>query len=387
MSKNRVSSNILFLVTIFYWFSLYAYTSYINPELVKMGVTASFMGFVAGIYGFTQLVLRIPVGIASDKWQNKFFICMGCLCATLAALCMLLFYNPVAFFVGRALGGIAASAWVSFSVLYAGYFSPEQSTKSMTMINMAVQIGRFLSFVLAGIIVAQFGAKAAFVIATVGGVIGFVLSIFIKESEEVDTQPVSVSALLKIASNRTLLVTSVLAIFFQAITFATWFTFTANHAFSIGATPAQLSYINVAILAPSIAVSLLMGKIILKYIKAEWLVIIGLMFTALYCAFLPFTETIRQLYMLQILAGVANTFVFSLLMGLCVRDILPENRGAAMGFYQAMYSIGMVMGPIIMGVITDYFSLQMGFHFMSGLSVMLIIAAAIFLTGKKTEQS
>ena len=365
MNRNRISINILFVVTIFYWMALYAYTSYVNPELERMGTTASFMGFTAGAYGFTQMLLRLPVGIMSDKWQKKFFICAGCLFSALASFCMLFFYTPGAFLIGRALGGIAASAWVPFSVLYSSYYKPEESTKSMTLINMAVQIGRLLSFILAGVIVAKFGVKSAFLISTIGGLVGFVLSLFIYEENDLKREPVSIRALLGVAKNRTLIVTSVLAVFFQIISFATFFTFTANHAFAIGATPAELSYINVAVLVPSIILSFLIGKYILNYIKAEWLIVIGFISAALYCWLLPFTETIMQLYALQALAGTTLTLVFSMLMGLCVRDISPEKRGAAMG------------------LITDFLSLRAGFFIMSGVSVILaIVTVATFY--KKT---
>ena len=299
MQKYKLSVIILFTVTILFWFSQYAYTSYVNPELEKMGIAASFMGFVAGAYGLTQTLVRIPVGIISDKWQKKIPICMGCLCVSLASACMFFFYTPASFLIGRALGGIAASAWVPITVLYSSYYKSDDATKSITMINMAQQVGRLLSFIIASVVVVAFGEKSAFALSAIGGFIGLIISIFIIEDRDKKREPISIKALISVSGNRNLIITTVLAIFFQIIAFSTFFSFTANHAYSIGATPAQLSYVNVAMLAPAVIISYLTARYILKYIKAQWLVVIGFVLTAIYCGFLPFTETIIQLYIFQ----------------------------------------------------------------------------------------
>jgi len=386
MDKARFSAGILFVVTMLFWFSQYAYTSYVNPELERMGVAASFMGFVSGAYGFTQLVLRIPVGITADKWQKKFFICAGCLCAGLASLCMLVFYNPAAFLAGRALGGVAASAWVPYTVLYSSYFKPEHAIKSITMLNAANQIGRMLSFLMAGIFVAHFGPKFAFLLSAIVGFLGFGLGLFVYEDKSARKRtPLSFRQLIAVAGDRNLLVTTILAVFVQIIAFATYFSFTANHAYSIGATPAQLSYMNVVLFIPSIILSFLLSKYILHRIPPGRLIFIGFALAAFYCGVLPFVSTIPALYAMQAVAGGANTLTLSILMGLCVRDIPPENRGAAMGFFQAIYGFGMTIGPIIMGFMTDLHSLRAGFFFMAAVAFSSAIATIILIREKKEE--
>ncbi|MCL2069090.1 MAG: MFS transporter [Oscillospiraceae bacterium] len=384
MQKQRLYTGILFTVTVLFWFSQYAYTSYVNPELLKMGATASFMGFVGGAYGFTQLVLRIPVGITADKWQMKFFVCAGCLCVGLASLTMLLFFTPAAFLAGRALGGVAASAWVPFTVLYSSYFKPEHATKSITMIFLGNQLGRMLSFLAAGIIVASFGPKSAFMISSAAGFLAFVISLFIYEDKSGPARaPLTLKQLAAVAGNRNLLVTTALCIFLQIVTFATVFAFTANHAVAIGATPAQLSFMNVVLFIPSVILSFAVSKYILNYIEPKWLVILGFVLTAVYCAVMTFTATVGQLYLVQVV-GSASTVMLGVMTGLCVRDIPQANRGAAMGFYQAMYGLGMTVGPIIMGFLVQLISLRAGFLVMAG--VALSSSAAAFLLYRTTKK-
>jgi len=378
--KSSFSKSILFVTSILFWFAQYAYTPYVNPQLITMGVTATVMGFIGGAYGFTQFLLRIPVGISADKWQNKFFICAGCFFAGLAALCMFVFHTPAGFLAGRALGGVSASAWVPFTVLYSSYHKPEHATKSITIINMGNQVGRLIAFFMAGQFAASFGPQSTFLLSAIGGFIGFAMSLFINENKAgTEKKVISFRELIAVGKERTLLVTGILCVFVQLIAFATFSTFTANHAVYLGASPVQLANLFVALLAPGIISNFLLGKFILQRVDAKHLIVVGFFLTVLYCLFVPFTETITQLYIVQMVGGVGNTLTFSLLMGVSVQNVSTEKRGAAMGFFQSIYGIGMMIGPPIMGLIATYGGLNAGFFTMAGIAAISTFAAALLL--------
>ena len=383
MSKDKLSRGILFSVTIAFWFSQYGYTPYVNPQLIMMGVTASVMGIIGGAYGFTQFILRIPIGISSDRWQRKFFVCAGSLCTALASLCMFVFHNPIGFLVGRALGGVGASSWVPCTVLYTSYYKPEHATRSITTINVANNLGRVVSYLMAAFITARFGQQSAFILCMIGGFSAFVISLIIREDKALSTKiPLTIRELLAVGSERNLLITSFLGICVQLITFATITSFTSNHAVGIGASSAQLGIMYVALLLPGIILGFCLSKFILLKVDAKTLVVLGFLFSALYCSLVTFTTEIWQLYIVQILGGIGSTLTFSLLMGISVLRITSEKRGAAMGFYQALYGIGMTLGPVIMGLVTDALNLRIGFILMAGIAVLSSATAAVFL--KKT---
>ena len=390
MGKAGVSRGILFTVTVTFWVAQYMYTPFVNPELLTMGVSASVMGFVAGAYGFMQFVLRVPIGIGADRWQKKIFISAGALFSGLAALCMLIFYNPIGFLVGRGLAGAASSVWVPYTVLYASYYKPEHSTRAITMIALANQTGRIIAYLIAGTVAASFGPRFAFVLSAVGGFLAFAMSLFVREDKPLSDRKKrsEIQELISVAKDRNLQITAILATFTQVIAFATYITFSANHAVYIGATPAQLGYMYAALLVPSIVLNFCLSKFILARVDAKWLVVAGFFLTAIYCVALPSTSTMSQLYPTQALAGAGNTLTLSLLMGLCVENIPVEKRGAAMGFFQSIYGIGMMSGPLAMGFLTDRLSLRAGFFFMSGIACTAMLSAIIFLRkGKKPEKN
>ena len=116
--KPGVSARLLFFVTAWFWCAQYSYTQFINPELEAMGMNAAFMGLVAGAYGFTQMLLRIPLGMLADRiGKQKPFVIIGCLLTALAGASFLLSYTPNGCLFARALAGVASASWVSFTVL------------------------------------------------------------------------------------------------------------------------------------------------------------------------------------------------------------------------------------------------------------------------------
>ena len=72
-----------------------------------------------------------------------------------------------------------------------------------------------------------------------------------------------------------------------------------------------------------------------------------------------------------------------LTMAGAVESISDEKRGAAMGIYQAIYGLGMFLGPSLAGVIIDRFSvLENGsVDAMSGYSANFYFAMGIALLG------
>jgi MFS family permease len=48
-------------------------------------------------------------------------------------------------------------------------------------------------------------------------------------------------------------------------------------------------------------------------------------------------------------------------MGMSIQTVSQEKRATAMGFFQAIYSLGMFGGPIIAGIISDVSGLTGGF--------------------------
>ncbi|WP_187274416.1 MFS transporter [Paenibacillus sp. N3.4] len=57
-----------------------------------------------------------------------------------------------------------------------------------------------------------------------------------------------------------------------------------------------------------------------------------------------------------------------------IKHMSADKRATAMGFFQAIYGLGMFVGPVLMGFISDWFSLNQGFIV---LGILGILSAAL----------
>jgi len=380
-NKRNSSANLLFLITALFWFGQYTYVPYVNPSLAALGAGAVFMGFVSGAYGLTQMILRIPLGLWTEKIGKKRCIIAGCLLCAASSFCMLSINHPAAFLIGRGLAGVASATWIGFTILYSSYFRDEESVSAITMLNVSSQIGQVAAFAAGGAAVAYLGVRSAFVIAGAVGLAAFALAFFIRDSSAAKSA-VSLREFWGVIHNRNLLLCCLYAAVAQMIAFSTFQTFITNHAMEIGVKTGQMSYMYLFVLGPGIIAGYAVSKFLVRKFSIRVIGFTGFLLLAAYCAAVPITGSAAQIFMISVLAGVGYSLTYNLMMGLCVRDIAADKRSAAMGFFQAAYGIGMTLGPIFMGWVTGAFSLNTGFYIMAAIAAVAAVGALVNMRKK-----
>jgi MFS family permease len=382
----RPSARLLYLITGLFWLSQYAFTPYINRELAGMGMNATFMGLVSGAYGLSQTLLRLPIGIWSDRLgRRKPFVLAGCGMVMLAAAGYLLVYTPGGFLASRLVSGAAAASWVAFTVLYSAYFPREEGPRRITDLNVANISGRLVGYVLVTGLLVYLSVKVSFVVSLIAGALAFALALGLKEpaAERVGT---GIKEMAQVARNRYLLIVSFLGILTQWVAFSSYYSFNVNAAMALGAGEESLSMLQVALIVPNILSNLLVSRALSKGAGARKLVTAGFLVVAVYCLLVPLARTLPQLFLLQPLGGISSSLTFAVLLGQCVREIPPHKRSMAMGFYQATYGIGMTLGPIVMGMMVDGMGLKGAFFVIAGLAlVSSALARGLMKSEKQTE--
>lgn len=64
---------------------------------------------------------------------------------------------------------------------------------------------------------------------------------------------------------------------------------------------------------------------------------------------------------MQLISGIGNIIVFTLTMSMVIKGVESNLMTTTMGFYQAVFGLGMILGPILLGNIGDIFGLTAGF--------------------------
>ena len=375
---------IIFAAAFFMWFSIYSYQSNFTPYMQSLEFTPIMIGIVIGSYGFTQMLLRVPLGMLSDKLgTRKLFIIIGITSTFLSALLLFLSENIWVILFARASAGIAASTWVSFMVLFSSYYEKDKAVKAVGTLDFFSSTGQ-LSGILCGSLLISFTVrqeKSAFLLAMIIGLISFVLAFLIFEDREKlkSNHPVNADALpplhegelnktpakskiKEIISNKTLIIVSVIGAVSQLITFSTIFGFTPAYAKEVlNISPFENGILMTFSYLPTAFGALFLGRFLSGRVKEYKLVFIGMLLMGITTILIPFIKIYSLLIITQTIAGFGKGISFPLLMGLSIKKI-PENaRGTAMGIFQAVYSFGMFFGPFIVGVIEQQFELGAAF--------------------------
>lgn len=383
MSENKKNIKLFIFVTAFYWFSMYAYIPTFSPYIESLGASHKMLGLILGSYGFTQMVVRIPLGIFSDKInKKKIFVNIGSFLSIISAIGMWFAKTPILILFFRSLAGASAATWVSFTVLFSSYFKEDDTAHAIGLINTSNKSGQVAGMFLGGIIAQSLGQQFPFLLAAAGAVVGFSLSLKVDEKKDVDHQAITFKQILKVARNKSLLTVSFLAILMMMISHSTTFGFIPVAAKNLGATSFHLGLLTTITTIPGILSSYLSGSYFSQRLGEKNTVTVGFSLLALSCLLVPFIDHLYLLYFNQMLNGFAQGMIFPVLMGLSIKNVEANKRGTAMGFFQAIYGLGMFTGPIFVGTISDLAGLKMGF-WMIGLVGILGAVLSRFYKAEK----
>lgn len=368
---------------IFFWYAQYVYVPYQTPYLFSLNAAASFIGIIGGAYGFTQMALRIPLGIFADRYnRQKIFIIAGVLFSAAASLLRMLFPTPVSFLIANMLSGIASATWISFTVFYSSLFSDSEIKKSMGYLIALNNGGILLGFVSGAVINDTLGIQMVFAASVASGVLGLLFSLFIREPRAPRVAVADIRP-LKIFSNKPLIYYSLLALSAQAIIMSTALSFTTSYIKQLTNQEFLLGLCSAIFIISSVIVSLYIGYI--KRLGRRTLIALFFACLLVYCALMPLASRVWQVCLLQVAAGLGNGGLISLLMAYSLESFKKESRGTAAGFFQAVYGIGMTLGPMLMGALIGTIGYGAGYWALAFLAAVSI--AAVFIIRVDTTKT
>jgi len=362
---------LFYLVTLTFWFSMYTCVPILASYLEYLGASYDTIGLIIGMYGLTQLLLRIPVGVVSDRYhKRRIFITFGLMFSLLSGIGIVFAQEVSWILILRALAGAAAATWVDFTILFSSYFAKEHTTKAIGNISFFSTVGQMVGILSGGWFAAAFGFESAFIVGGIAGAIGLVLSFFLIENTDISAEKITLKGVLEVASDSILLRVSFVAILSQIMTFATVFGFTPVFAQSLGAGEFEMGLLTFFSTFPTAVAGMIGGGFLSSKYGEKKVVIFGFLLVGVFTVIIPYVSSITTLIITQTFAGFGRGFVMPILMALSIKHIEQSRRSTAMGFYQAIYGVGMFIGPILMGLLIDWRGLETGFVFMGVLGFL-----------------
>ncbi|MHB1313865.1 MAG: MFS transporter [Christensenellales bacterium] len=376
-------------LTFSYWFSISVFGPYLVTFMTQLGADDLMIGLVNGSYGLAMVMLLIPVGIMSDKINNrKLFIILGCVAASASIGGTWLTSDIWLVLIFRLLLGVSLSCWGCFSVLFGSYYPSRDSIKAQGILTSWNYVGQALSCIAAAIIGTYVSIRATFLVGFLVSALSLATSFFVRETPiKKASSRFTFAQLLSIAKDPWIVKVSVMGFTFQIVLFSAYVGFTAKLAINLGANAFQLSMLSFIFVLTSIPTSYFCGQFFgRKFGERNSLMVTSFLF-ALCCILQPFSSTLTELFIIQAVAGLVRGIYYPMLMGMSIKKTPYEKQAAAMGVFQGVYSIGITLGPILTGAIGQLYSMTAAFCVAGVIGMVTPLICAFGIKNEYTYRS
>ena len=365
--------NYVILGSLFWWFSLYIYVPVLPIYSKDLGSSLQFIGIIVGSYALGQILFRIPIGYLSDRLKSrKLFSVLSGIVSFLGSSYLFISNSPNDVLIGRTITGVAAAGWVAISVYYSSFFPRNERFKSSTIILSSNMLSVFLGTFLSGYISDLISIKTCFLLSMVAAILSSILFLFSKEKPFDAKSQFSTIQFINLLRNKLLICLCLIGIFIQFITFSINFSYFPIYlnelSFSDSIVGNLVAFYTLASFIGTISSPRLIKRFGLWKIFIYSAILIGL--TTLIT---PLFENLFLLIFLRLIGGIGGGIIFSSCMSSIVRGFQENYQASAMGIFQAVYAIGMFLGPILSGVIGSYINLESVFIFSSSITLPIIL--------------
>lgn len=373
----RPEARLFFIISILFFICIHSIDAFLAPMMLEQGIEPQVMGIIMGASGLATLLIRFPLGIISDVVKSrKIFIQISLLLPIFTWPLAWLEPNAVTLYLAKAADGVTAATWVLYNILFIRYFDRKEAPAAVALLALAGPVGVFIGNCIGGLLIHYFENNIAFFLSCVSGLLALVLTTRIHDvhdAVQVPTLKACIAGARKQLSDRSVWLIGILATIVILVPFATRDTLTPIYAEQLGGRAGILSLLsNIHLIFYALAIALC-SAVFYKRLGVMKTAVVGIILQVLSTLGIPFTDNWYIIYSLQALAGFSFGMAFAAFMSLSVVNTTPDEQSTRMGLFQTIYSLGMFIGPVIMGVMLQHINLPSGYLFIAALSVVAVV--------------
>jgi MFS family permease len=333
------------------------------PEYAsQVGVGLAMIGLLIAAYDMAEIVSKPVFGFISDKQGMKKTMLIGVVLFIAASL-LYLAVPPQLLLLIRFLQGVGAAALSAVSLALVGVYYKENRGRAYGIYNTIKGSGYVISPLVGGFIVAQSNFAYIFVASAGVGVIALLLTLLLPVPEQRvdlddDDDDFSLKSFLEVFRNPKLVrwyAIIVVNMFFVSILFG----FFPVRVYELNYGPFESG-----VLLSLVALSYLLIQPVAGYLadktNVSTTIRIGLFLSALSIIAAPFADGLL-LVLDAIVAGVGIGIVWTNTDALISNLAESGKLGATMGAAGSFKEFGDMVGPILIGALSQTFGLMIGF--------------------------
>ena len=354
---------------------------------VELGAGGFQVGLMIASFNVARTLFNPLSGRLSDRWGRKPFITLGLLLYALVSVLYVMADRVETLILVRLIHGMTSVLVAPIAMALVADIAPKQRMgRYMGTQNMAVMFGLGIGPGAGGIIRDIFGMHAAFysmgglALLTFAGVAVFLPG---DRRRKRNQNRQAIAPLKTFLKNRIVLGLFLLR-FFLAAGQGTVYTFLPIFALKIQLTSSQVGIIlgiNIFLIA---FLQRLCGDLADR-INPMYLIVVGSIISGLAVWGIPFSQGFALVLACNVLMGIGNGVAMPGGLVLTGRVGKTLGMGATMGVTDAGWSLGMIISPILSGVIMDSLGLASIFYAGGILVITGTVLIAIILKGYGKE--
>lgn len=340
-----------------------------------LGATGLWIGVIFSGYSLSRVVLMPVIGRLSDICNRKTIIASGLVLYTLFSLLYPFASSPESLALIRFFHGFASAMVVPVAMAFAADLAPpSHEGRYMGTFVISFLLGMGLGPVIGGMLFEGSGITGVFFFMAALTALSLVICLLLPPSSGPIRQPVPLRQVFVERGMASPLFFQLIASFLTAV-FIAFFPVLARSA-PQPVTVGQIGIILSANLLMTTALQYHFGKIADRHDK-RYSLAAGLTLIAVVLALLPALGSFPAFLCASIVMGVGSGISIPAAIALMTVAGRSSGQGVAMGVFVTVIGIGMMIGPVIAGVVADLFGIAA--VFCMGAAVSIGAVPVIFL--------